>query len=130
MIKEKINSNAVDSKKRVPMPKEKDVNNLGVVASRLLVYRILPRKVSKGGIIVPVEALENNEVEYPHFGVVMSVGVQIEDMYEYGDFVYYNQFAGRYALDHESEVEYILIDESDVLMVKHDFDGYKDGYLI
>jgi co-chaperonin GroES (HSP10) len=130
MIKEKINSNAVDSKKRVPMPKEKDVNNLGVVSSRLLVYRILPRKVSKGGIIVPVEALESNEVEYPHFGVVMCAGPDIQDMYDYGDFVYYNQFAGRYAKDHESEIEYILIDENDVLMVNKSFNGYKDGFLI
>ena len=130
MIKEKKKSNSVDSKKRPAMPKEKDINDLGVVSSRLLIYRILPRQVSKGGIIVPVEALNSNEVEYPHFGVVMCAGPNIQDLYEYGDFVYYNQFAGRYAKDHESDIEYILIDESDILMVNHDFGGYKDGFLV
>tara|TARA_B100001123_G_C14588681_1_gene741081 strand:+ start:149 stop:541 length:393 start_codon:yes stop_codon:yes gene_type:complete len=129
MIKEKKKSNSVDSKKRPAMPKEKDINDLGVVSSRLLIYRILPRQVSKGGIIVPVEALNSNEVEYPHFGVVMCAGRDIQDLYDYGDFVYYNQFAGRYVVDHDSEIEYILIDENDVLMVNKNFDGYKDGFL-
>ena len=130
MIKEKVKSTSVDTKSRLPMPNASDVDDMGVVTSRLLVYRIFPSKVTKGGIIVPVEALSSNEIEYPHCGVVMCVGPKVEEMYDYGDFVYYNQFAGRYVNDDESGVEYILINEDDVLMVKRDFAGYEDGYLL
>ena len=130
MIQEKKLSNVVDSKSRLPMPSKDAVSSMATVMTRLIVYRILPRKVTKGGIIVPVDALSNNEAEYPHSGVVMCVGPDIEEEFEYGDFVYYNQFAGRYVKDEETGIEYILIDRTDVMMVKRDFDGYENGMLI
>ena len=130
MVKEKKVSNAVDGKKRLAMPLEKDVRKMSTVTTRIIVYRIMPRKVSKGGIIVPVDALSNNEVEYPHSGVVMVAGPDVEEDFEYGDFVYYNQFAGRYLKDEESGVDYILIDRGDVMMIKNDFTGFENGVLI
>jgi co-chaperonin GroES (HSP10) len=130
MVKDKKVSNGVDSKSRLPMPLEMDVRKMSTVTTRIIVYRILPRKVTKGGIIVPVDALSNNEAEYPHSGVVMVAGPDIEEDFEYGDFVYYNQFAGRYLKDEETGVEFILIDRGDVLMVKNDFDGYENGVLV
>jgi len=130
MVKEKKVSNVVDGKKREPMPLEMDVRKMSTVTTRIIVFRIMPRKVSKGGIIVPVDALSNNEVEYPHSGVVMVAGPDVEEELEYGDFVYYNQFAGRYLKDEESGVDYILIDRGDVMMVKNDFDGYENGMLV
>ena len=53
----------------------------------------------------------------------------LSDKVEYGDFIYYNQFGGRYLKDESSGVEYILIGEGDIMAVKKGFDGYKDGVL-
>lgn len=118
----------VEYKKRVAMPSADQVKDLSVRDNSILLYRILPRKVTKGGIIVPADALSNNEAEYPHSGVVMVAGKSIKGL-AYGDFIYYNQFAGRYVKDEESDVEYILIHENDLMLIKKGFDGYKDGFL-
>jgi len=130
MVKEKKLNKVVDSKSRVAMPDESSVKNISAVTTRIILYRIMPRKVTKGGIIVPVDALSNNEAEYPHSGVVMVSGPDVSEEFKYGDFVYYNQFAGRYLKDEETGIEYILIDRGDVLMVKKNFTSYKDGMLI
>lgn len=118
-----------ESSRRVSMPSAEGVSDFVVMSKSVLVYRIMPSKVSKGGIIVPVEALSNNEVEYPHTGVAMVVGDMLSDKVEYGDFIYYNQFGGRYLKDESSGVEYILLGEGDIMAVKKGFDGYKDGVL-
>lgn len=150
----KASSVEVDKKKRVKMPTLEEMAESGIYVGgkNLLVYRIYPKQVSKGGIIVPPSAHENHEENYPHTGVVMQVGYELQwedalnmhpdkskqgqviqknPKYAYGDFVWYSQFASKFVKDEATGVEYMCINENDIFMLKRGFTGYDEhGYLI
>ena len=122
-----------DDKKstRRPLPTKKEVSKLYVPLKNMMIYRVLPSLVTSSGLILPTDALDAADVEYPHMGVVLVAGDELNgNLFKYGVFVYYNQFAARRFTNQATSQECLIIHLNDILVVDPDFKAYSDQCIL
>ena len=98
------------------------INHINVKGRRLLVLADEVEEVSEGGIFLGVN--KKAERAGQNMGTVVSIGplcwIDFEDSTPWckvGDRIYFSRYAGRFLQDPHTELEYMVMNDEDVLAV-------------